>query len=178
MKELFITTLALLYLSTFYIINSKLEKEFPIIMQKSPKDCGPVCLGMISKYYGLNVNLEEIKKYSSFDPVRGTSFLGLSEACDSIGIKNIAISVEYDRVLEFKNPMIAHWDNRHFVVVYKMTKDSAWVADPALGRMTYSKKSFCKSWTKGRESKNKELCLGRRICIRLFQSYSQVLFFI
>ena len=88
-----------------------------------------------------------MKKLSSFNSVQGTSLLGLSEACDSIGIKNLGIRVEYDSILKFYNPTIAHWEKNHFVVVYKMAKDSAWVADPAIGKVRYSKKEFCESWT-------------------------------
>ncbi|WP_299622766.1 cysteine peptidase family C39 domain-containing protein [uncultured Tenacibaculum sp.] len=154
MKIKLISTIALLWL---VIIGCKvnrtsppiLAKEFPIILQENAKDCGPICLAMLCKYYDLNIELDSLKKLSSFDPVEGTTLLGLSEACDSIGIKNLGIRVTYDKILEYDNPSIAHWDNNHYVVVYKMTKDSTWVADPAVGKIRYSREEFCKSWSKG-----------------------------
>ncbi|WP_442267678.1 cysteine peptidase family C39 domain-containing protein [Tenacibaculum sp. ZS6-P6] len=151
MKIKLISTIAFLWL---VIIGCKvntsnppvLTKKFPIILQENAKDCGPVCLAMLCKYYDLNIQLDSLKKLSSYNPVEGTTLLGLSEACDSIGIKNLGIRVTYDKILEYDNPTIAHWENNHFVVVYKMTKDSAWVADPAKGKVRYSKKEFCESW--------------------------------
>ncbi len=43
-------------------------------------------------------------------------------------------------------PCIAYWRQRHFVVVYKVSKKFVWVADPALGKKKYGQKEFEKGW--------------------------------
>jgi len=36
-------------------------RKFPFIQQPDQKDCGPVCLKMIYKYYGISVSLERLR---------------------------------------------------------------------------------------------------------------------
>ncbi|WP_121811338.1 cysteine peptidase family C39 domain-containing protein [Mucilaginibacter kameinonensis] len=43
-------------------------------------------------------------------------------------------------------PCIVHWDNNHFIVLYKMDKQFAYVADPAKGLEKYSHSHFQKNW--------------------------------
>ena len=51
-------------------------------------------------------------------------------------------------------PAILHWDGNHFVVLYKAAKNKLWIADPAKGKVEYSKEEFCKHWIPS-ESKSK-----------------------
>ena len=43
-------------------------------------------------------------------------------------------------------PCIVHWNQNHFVVVYKMSKQNVWVADPNSGKYKLSRADFEKSW--------------------------------
>ena len=52
---------------------------------------------------------------------------------------------------EVTHPCIIHWNQNHFVVVYKVKKHSkgkyiVYVADPAKGLVTYTKEEFCEHW--------------------------------
>ena len=52
---------------------------------------------------------------------------------------------------EVPHPCIVHWNQNHFVVVYKVKKYSkgkyiVYVADPAKGLVTYTKEEFCEHW--------------------------------
>ena len=124
------------------------KNNFPIILQEKAAQCGPVCLKMICEYYGKNVELKELEKLSGMDK-RGTSLLGLSNAADSLGLKNVGIQLSYEKLYrKAPLPAILHWNNNHFIVVYKIKKNKVWVADPALGKVKYSKEEFCKSWQK------------------------------
>lgn len=38
-------------------------------------------------------------------------------------------------------PCIVHWKKSHFVVVYKINKGKIFVADPAFGKIAYTKSS-------------------------------------
>ncbi len=126
----------------------KKNTSFPVILQEKAAQCGPVCLKMICEYYGKNVELKELEKLSGMDK-RGTSLLGLSNAADSLGLKNVGIQLSYEKLYtKAPLPAILHWNNNHFIVVYKIKKNKVWVADPALGKVKYSKEEFCKSWQK------------------------------
>lgn len=71
------------------------EDNFPIILQENYIECGPVCLKMVASFYGKEVELKEIARMSGMDSIKGTSLLGLSQAADSMGYKNLAVRIPY-----------------------------------------------------------------------------------
>ncbi len=109
-------------------------------------DCGPTCIRMIAKHYGKSYSLERIREHS-FINRSGVSMLGLSEAAQTIGLRSLAVSITFERLAkEAPLPCIAHWRNRHFIVVHKITKNKVHVADPAHGLLEYAKEDFMKAW--------------------------------
>ena len=56
-------------------------------------------------------------------------------------------------------PCIVHWNQQHFVVVYKIArKRGKWrvyVSDPASGLLEYSEEQFLKAWIQSRELPNR-----------------------
>lgn len=119
-------------------------------------DCGPACLRMIATYYGRNYSLEGLRKKSHLTR-EGVSMLGISEAGESIGFRTTGIIVPFDKLNEVPLPCIVHWNQQHFVVVYKIKKTRAlfrcsrkemfiYVADPAAGKVRYTQKEFCRCW--------------------------------
>ena len=109
-------------------------------------DCGPACLKMIAAFYKKNFSLDYLRK-KCYITKEGVSFLGLSEAADSVGFRTLGVKIPFD-MLEKKVtlPCIVHWRQRHFIVVYKIVKDKIWIADPATGLITYSRGEFEKNW--------------------------------
>ena len=59
--------------------------RFPFYKQLDAMDCGPSCLRMIAKFYGKNISLQTIRD-RSFLTREGVSFLGLSDAAESLGM--------------------------------------------------------------------------------------------
>ena len=109
-------------------------------------DCGPTCLQMIAKHYGRNYSLNELRK-KAFITREGVSLLGISEAAEAIGFRTIGVKISIEKLEEEAPlPCIVHWYQRHFVVVYKIQRDTVFVADPAAGLITYSKEEFSKDW--------------------------------
>ncbi|MFK7771575.1 MAG: cysteine peptidase family C39 domain-containing protein [Saprospiraceae bacterium] len=133
---------------------------FPIILQKSSMQCGPICLQMISKYHGKEVDVKRLEIISKMDKT-GTSLLGLEEAADSVGLESLAVKLSFeDLIKEAPLPAILHWNMNHFVVVYHATKTKIYIADPAYGKLEYSKEAFCKNWIpKDSTSNNKGIIL-------------------
>lgn len=114
--------------------------------QPDAMDCGATCLRIIAKHYGKNYTLPELRTASHTNR-EGASLMGLSEAAENIGFHTLAVKVDFDKVeKEAPLPCIAHWNQNHFVVVYKIKKNKVYVADPAHGLITYSKQEFLKSW--------------------------------
>ena len=106
---------------------------------------------MIAKHYGLQPNIEKIRRSCALNK-EGVSLLGISKTAESIGFKTIGGRLTFNTLAkEVTHPCIIHWNQNHFVVVYKVKKHSkgkytVYVADPAKGLVTYTKEEFCEHW--------------------------------
>lgn len=120
--------------------------SFPFERQPDAMDCGPVCLKMVARYYGRQLSLPSLRE-KSYITREGVSFLGLSEAAEAVGLRTIGVRVPFSKLKEdVPLPAIAHWRQRHFVVVYRIKGDRVYVADPAIGKVVYSREEFEKLW--------------------------------
>jgi ATP-binding cassette subfamily B protein len=123
--------------------------SFPFVKQPDAMDCGPACLKMVSGFYRRNISLETLRR-KCYITREGVSFLGLSEAADSVGFRTIGVRIPFSRLEEdVPLPCIVHWRQNHFVVVYRIKDNKIFVADPAIGLMKYDRKEFLANWTGG-----------------------------
>lgn len=119
---------------------------FPIYKQYDSKDCGPTCLRMVAKFYGRLYPLAYLRD-KCYVTKEGASLLLLSEAANSIGLQSKCVRITFDYLeQEEVLPCIAHWDNNHFVVIYKIKNGVIYVADPAYGKIKYNKEDFLSHW--------------------------------
>ncbi|OPA02033.1 bacteriocin ABC transporter ATP-binding protein [Bacillus cereus] len=128
-----------------------LRKKFPLIRQHDLKDCGPACLAMISKYYGLSVPISKIRESTGTD-LQGTNIQGLLEASEQLGFDAKGVKATDTSVItEISLPAIAHVvideGFLHYVVIYKIKKNKVFIADPDKGLITYSLNEFQDIWT-------------------------------
>lgn len=144
--------------------------RFPYEIQPDSVDCGSASLKMIINYYGKKISLEFLRNLCH-TVRKGVSLLSISEAAEQIGFKTIGGIVTYE---DFEKkallPCIVHWEQEHFVVVYKIKQKSifrkqakVYVADPAYGLVTYAEAEFKEHWisTKsGKEDKGIVLLIG------------------
>ena len=114
-------------------------------------DCGAACVAMIVSYFGKQPNINQIEMLCSLDK-SGVSLLGISKAAETIGFKTVGGRLSFDTLTsEVPLPCIIHWNQNHFVVVYKIKKRrgnryEVYVADPGKGLITYTKEEFCEHW--------------------------------
>lgn len=98
------------------------------------------------KYYSLNILRE--KCYISKN---GVSLLGISEAAEKIGFHTQGIKFNVKQLInEFSSPCILHWNQKHFVVLYKIKRKKGvyyfYIADPVGKEITYPEDEFSKYW--------------------------------
>ena len=80
------------------------------------------------------------------------SLLGISKAAETIGFKTIGGRLTFKTLThEIPLPCILHWNQNHFIVVYKIKKQkegkyTVYIADPGKGPVTYTKEEFCEYW--------------------------------
>ncbi|WP_431166592.1 peptidase domain-containing ABC transporter [Tenacibaculum halocynthiae] len=130
-------------------------KKFPNYKQTEAKDCGPTCIKIIAKHYGKTINTQQLRKLSETTR-EGSSLLGLSEAVESMGFKSLGIKLAFSKLREAPLPCIIHWNKNHYVVLYKIKKDTVYVSDPAHGLITFTKEEFIQHWIGNNADENTE----------------------
>lgn len=128
-------------------------EKFPLDRQMDMMDCGPACLKMIAKFYGKYYTLQYFRDLCGATR-EGISFLDLGYASERIGLKSLSLKCTLDDLVKkIPLPAIVHWNNSHFIVVYKTSVKTGkvYVADPAKGHMVYSSAEFAQKWIKPTE---------------------------
>lgn len=119
--------------------------QFPFYKQADSKDCGPTCLKIIAKHYKKVINIQKLRALSETTR-EGSNLLSLSDAAERIGFRTLGVRISLERLQEVPVPCILHWNNNHYVVLYKVKKNKLYVSDPAHGLLEYDKKEFLKFW--------------------------------
>ena len=120
--------------------------NFPFFKQVSIIDCGPACLQMVAKYYGKDHDLAMLSNLAGLSS-EGASLHSISEVAQRIGFNTLSVKITLQEMREQELvPCIAHWRKKHFIVVYKVTEDKIFVADPAKGLMEYPIDEFIQKW--------------------------------
>jgi ATP-binding cassette, subfamily B, bacterial len=170
--------------------------SFPFVKQPDAMDCGPACLKMVAEFYKMSFSLESLRK-KCYITREGVSFLGLSEAADSLGFRTIGVRIPLELLCEnVPLPCIVHWRQKHFIVVYKIKNDTIWAADPAVGLVKFSMEEFITNWASTvvdgkkaglvliieptpalfKNENDKEKSTGFRFLFRYFRLYKKYLY--
>ncbi len=120
-------------------------QKFPYFKQADQKDCGPTCLKIIAKHHGKNINIQKLRSLSETTR-EGSNLLSLSEAAEKIGFRTLGVKLSLEKLEEAPLPCILHWNNNHYVVLYKIKKGKYFISDPAFGLIEYNREEFLKFW--------------------------------
>ena len=120
--------------------------SFPNILQYDSMQCGVACLQMICEYYH--------KKYSTNylsclcnTTTEGVSMLSIRDTAFALGLESNCGKVNIKGIKKISSPCILHWNQNHFVVLYKVKKGkNFYIADPGKGLVKYSLEEFKKHW--------------------------------
>lgn len=120
--------------------------RFPHYQQLDAMDCGSTCLRIIAKFHGENYSASALRE-CCHTTREGVSMLAISEVAESIGFRTIAAKITLEQLFhDIPLPCIAHWNQHHFVVVYKVKKEKIYISDPAVGLLRYEVNDFIKYW--------------------------------
>lgn len=123
-----------------------IRKRFPIIRQHDSMQCGIACLQMICKYHGKDYSCDYLSRLC-FATTEGVSLLGISESAKSLGFNTLAAKVGVEELDDVPLPCILHWNQNHFVVLYRVRKGRKfYIADPGKGLLTYNLEEFKHHW--------------------------------
>ncbi|MFN6033389.1 MAG: peptidase domain-containing ABC transporter, partial [Dolichospermum sp.] len=113
---------------------------------QSAADCGAACLVMIGRYWGKNFSINRLRDLANVNR-SGASMRSLSAAAESLGFATRPVKASLDKLAQQPLPAIAHWEGKHYIVVYEITKKQVIVADPALGQRYLTINQFQAGWT-------------------------------
>lgn len=120
--------------------------SFPITFQHDSMQCGIACLQMICKHFGREYSLDFLSKLC-FATNEGVSLLGIDDAANKLGLKTLCVKASMDELDKISLPAILHWNQKHFVVLYKIKKGRKYyIADPGKGLTTHTNKEMQKHW--------------------------------
>jgi ATP-binding cassette subfamily B protein len=123
------------------------KNKFPFYKQLDYRDCGPTCLRMIAKFHGKTFSREFLRDQAGITRM-GVTMAGIADAAEAIEMRTLGMRIALESLVsEAPTPFIVPWRQKHFVVVYKTTKDKIFVADPAQGLLEYTHQNFLEAWT-------------------------------
>ena len=129
-------------------------RKFPLYRQHDSMQCGVTCLRMICAYWGKEYPAEYLDRLCGASR-EGVSLLGISETAAELGLKSVCGRLTTGQLAEVELPAILHWNQNHFVVLYKISRKRGGktvyhVADPGKGLRQYDGPSFEAGWIETR----------------------------
>ena len=102
---------------------------------------------MVCKYFGRECVLESLS-HICFATTEGVSVLGLNDTANVLGLHTIYLFKSGKSIFTKATlPCMLHWDQNHFVVLYKVHKGMTfYVTDPGKGLVKYSLEEFKNHW--------------------------------
>ncbi len=129
---------------------------FPFYKQPDTMDCGPTCLRMVAKHYKRSIPLQLLRDKTQIGK-EGVNLLGICEAAEAVGFRTKAVKINTATLLKDATlPAILHWNQNHFVVLYKTKRATVFIADPAKGLITYTAKEFEEHWASDKSGDTNE----------------------
>lgn len=100
---------------------------------------------MVARYFGRSIDTQQLRNLSETTRA-GSSLMGLADAAEQIGLHAIGVKVSFEDLQMAPLPCILHWNNNHYVVLYRIRRNKVLIADPDHGMITYSVEDFLKAW--------------------------------
>ena len=123
------------------------RRKIRVVLQRDSMQCGVACLCMIGRYWGIKRSLSGLGEVCHATS-EGVSMKGIMDAAQKIGLDCKAGRVSVSQISMCPLPAILHWNQNHFVVLYKVSKggNRFHIADPGKGMIKYSKEEFLAHW--------------------------------
>lgn len=118
--------------------------------QLNARECGPACLFMLARSYGIKCSYQEIREICGVT-AEGVSLEKMASAADSLGFDSQAVILSKAQIFNKANlPCIVHWDGKHYVIVseIKTCRNLRYlkVLDPAIGPEDIPEGEFFRHW--------------------------------
>lgn len=124
----------------------RLSKNYSFFAQQSASDCGAACLVMIGRHWGKRFSVNKVRDLTNANR-SGASLRTLAAVGETLGFTSRPVKASLDKLAEQPLPAIAHWEGKHYIVVYEISKKRVIVCDPALNQRSLTVAQFNAGWT-------------------------------
>lgn len=120
---------------------------FPFYRQCGANACGAACLRMVYAYHGAKYTETELVQKLHLT-AEGASLLALADLSEALGYRARGVRLSYEQLVAMAPlPCIAHWEGKHYMVIYKADMSGVYVADPGDTLKSLDAETFKKGWT-------------------------------
>lgn len=89
--------------------------DVPVITSEISNDCGPTCLQMLLKYYGVDVDLQQLIEECKVG-IAGCTMANIAAAGRLHGLELIPMVIGEGDMVGVDRPAIIHWKYTHFCI--------------------------------------------------------------
>jgi len=102
---------------------------------------------MVCRHYGKRYSVDALSRIC-FATTEGVSMLAITQAAEKLGFETKSGRISTEQLGGTPLPCILHWNQNHFVVLYKVSRGGRkfHVADPGKGKICYSREEFERHW--------------------------------
>jgi ATP-binding cassette subfamily B protein len=129
-----------------FVKRRRRVQRMRFVRQIDEMDCGAASLAMIARHFGRDVALARIRQLVNTG-LDGTSLRSLCTAGEELGLAARSVKASHQHLDRMPLPAICHWDGEHWLVLYRVTRRHAHLADPARGFRRVSRDEFNRRWT-------------------------------
>lgn len=123
--------------------------RIPVYRQLESSDCGPVCIQMISAYYGKKYSTKTLKALCQQTRI-GISIHDVINCMTTIGFEAVCVNIGLKEANHMPLPAILYLKHSHFIVLekisYRQKKELYTIVDPAYGRVLLTKEKLSEKW--------------------------------
>lgn len=124
-----------------------MTRKVPNIEQMSQIECGFCCYLSILHFYKSKETLLDLRR----DIEKGRDGYSIGDLKQLLNKRNFDTGSyqvkDVNKISELPLPLIAFWDNQHYVVIYKVKKNKVYIMDPSKGYINYEFKEFSKHFS-------------------------------
>ncbi len=127
-------------------VKKKEIHRFPLIRQTVEAQSAAACIAMICKHNGKNFTVGQIAELANISSETAT----VSQTCtamEKMGYRAKAYQADFDQLINLPMPCIVLWEEYHYAVLYRVTKNKAYIADPFHGLRTMDRMEFEEGWS-------------------------------
>jgi len=119
----------------------------PSRLQMEAVECGAAALAMVLAHFGRDVPLTELREQLGVSR-SGSSAAAIMRGARHYGLDCEGFQVDAAGLRKLRGPIVAFWDNNHFVVVEGHRRGRWLVNNPAMGSTWVSDEDFERSYSK------------------------------